>query len=444
MRSALVKAASVPVLALLIAATALTSPVSADTLNPYDATGTVMTSGQPAPNVPGATGSFVLGNLTEYSGNIGAAPGGSITVYVQPGSTFWLCDSNGQNCVKSTQDAVIVPGNVVYITGRYAGSGSTAEPFLNDAFTPPATPAPPPPADPQPTTLGDRTFADVYGVNGTVSTTSAPLAGSASYSSLWGFVLNPVTNYGCGTQSTCKVQQIAAAHHGSLAIDATTDTTTMWLSSDGGCTFAKSTDRYTVINVVGTSSGLFVSGHYGWDNIDWRFYATNIFAPAPLPPSSCPNTTTFNPLSAGGSLVEQTAGTYDPTTSTYRGSQWSGTMGPTGPFSNGTVSMTLDWTYDQAAGNWAFSGTWMVAAALPSTTSLSGTISGTSTMPAPPPSSPIGTVNSQVTVDQGTGTFAGYTGYGTWSGTDSFNPSDGSLPPVQQTGKFNWEIGKTS
>src|SRR5579884_2077143 len=161
----------------------------------FSAQGVVVSSSSTAPNVPGATGSFVLGSLSGVSGNISGAEdsNGDVTIYTWAGSTFWQCDSTGNNCVKSTQAAVVTQGARLFVTGQSYGTGSAEQLFLSNAFNPTAAPpastsAPVP--NPKPSTLRDYTFGDVFGVVGKVEFTWTPLEGATLLgSAMWGFVM---------------------------------------------------------------------------------------------------------------------------------------------------------------------------------------------------------------------------------------------------------------
>src|SRR5437773_1857145 len=79
--------------------------------NPFETAGTVVSTGAPAPNVSGATGSFKLSNLYRTGGNIDGAKdsSGNVTIYAQAQTQFYKSDGNG-NYLKSTQLQVVVPG----------------------------------------------------------------------------------------------------------------------------------------------------------------------------------------------------------------------------------------------------------------------------------------------------------------------------------------------
>ncbi|HZT66410.1 MAG TPA: hypothetical protein VFA11_11530 [Acidimicrobiales bacterium] len=438
------------------------------------ATQGVIQSVQMAPT--GGVASFVLGSLSNTSGNI--APGedsnGNITVDTDPSSVYYSCNTQTNTCAKSTDTAVIVQGDLVYITGHYFAETSQYQFVLSYAFNPPvAPPASSPtstPQNPQPSSLSDYTDSSLFFVTGQTTSPGTYLLEGQLWSQDWGFTMGNFTDYGCGTASTCRVKQIALAHGatwdpttsqwvgGHLLIDQDPINTTMWLSSDGGCTYAKTTDRYSTVNWVGSQQSLYVNGHYTWDGTDWRFLATNIFAPAPS--TSCPSSgPSYGPLSAGGVVVEnppnQPASAASCTAATPCPITYTGQMGPSGPFSNGPTTMTLNWSYDPTATNcggtqvsngcWSFTGNWTVAAQSPSTTELAGTLSGTSTAAQAPPSPPTGVAEATVTVTCGRGGYAGYSGSGTWN-ADTTTDTSGSAPypaPYNLDGTYHWSIAWT-
>lgn len=415
----------------MLGASAITANGGAYQTSSWEAEGTVVSTGAPAPNVAGATGSFVIGELARTGGDIGQAvdANGEATVYIRPGTVF-LDDHDGDGAyVKSTQATVVVPGERIFVTGRYQRADGSVTLFANYVWNPPIAQLPPPdPPNPTPQGPGDYLMNRLFGVTARVTEPGTGAVGGIGWSKLNGFTIGDFTDFGCGTGGGCHVEAVAAAHQGHLRITAT-PVTTYWEGVGGG-QYRRTTDRYRVVELLG-SQGVSVSGRYTWDGIDWRFVAHHVFAPPPS--ASAPG----GPTGPYNATVQQTSeGTYDEVTEIWRQTQWRGHVDPGGKLGLATVTMTLDWHRTQA-GYWEFAGTYSVVAPSPSQTSLAGEISGT-----------VGTgatlvpLDATVSVDQATGDWNGWTGFGTWRGgaTNTPGTTGDVTPPLEARATFSWTI----
>src|SRR5207237_342386 len=138
------------------------------------------------------------------------------------------------------------------------------------------------------------------------------------------------------------------------------------------------------------------------------------FVPPPKPASQCgvvPQPTTKK-VSFTSNVGQTSAGVFDSTSNTYNDSQWQGTNGP-GDFGAGPTQLVLSWQQN-ADGDWDVWGTFKISASAPDTSSLSGEISGTAK--APGAFTTLADINGNVTVESGTGKYAGWLGVGTWKG----------------------------
>lgn len=402
--------------------------------------GSAVSTGQPAPDVPGATGSFQLGNL---SGSSGVSPAensqGQITVYVYSGTKFYACDNSGNNCVPSTQAKVVqVGGETVFAEGRYYDSGGQESLVAEYVFSPPPAPTPPPAtptADPQPSSVQDYDLSDLYGVQGLVVGTGEDLLGKFSVGAFFGS--DP---YGCGSSGDCRTEQIAAAHGGQISIDPQPGSgTNLWIGDSSGCNFVKASSLLSVLQ-PGTTNGVLVNGHYVWAGTDWAFFASNIFEPPPAAPGSCP-AASVGPLPISVQFVESSQGTFNAATNEYENTQWSGQTDPNdSSFGNGG-SATMSLTFQQSGSVWDFWGTYMLTNSSGSTT-LGGSINGTS--PAPSPGAVLSSMDAQATVGTATGQFANWQGSGTYHGSASYLVGSTPEPPDQSSGQFIFDIQPSS
>ena len=434
-------AAAGAVIGLAVGTTVARAPAMTVQSSSYEVVGTVVNpSAQVPPTVTGATGAFVIGSVSIHYGNVAPAEdsNGNLTIYVTPQTHFFKCDSSGNNCLASTQQEAVTQGASVQVDGRYDTASGQYELFASYVWSPPPAPAPPPPppnVNPKPSSKNDYLLKDIFGVTGhTVETKTDKLGG---------WKMGNFIDYGCGSASDCQVKDIALAHNNRLQIDPQPNTN-YWLSTDGGCTYQKTSNTYTVISAVGVSRGMFVSGRYTWDGFDWAFFAGNVFAPPPTSPTSCP-APPHGPVPASTSdLNEQnptSPGTYDSTTSTWTDTQWQGTtLASAGPFGGGTITETLTW--QEVAGGWEFWGTY-TASSSNGQTGLSGEINGTASQPFGTSNGAAWAVNAQLTVSQGTGQFAGWQGSGYFTGTADSLSITSPLPPFTQRGSFTWNVNPT-
>ncbi len=441
--------------------------------NPFSTDGSVVSSGQPIPNVPGTTGSFVLGSLTNTTGYISPAENasGQVTIDETSSTSYYSCNSAGKSCTVSSAASVVAPGNELFVSGHYFVENGTYELIAEYVFSPPpaSSTAPPAPPAPQPTGFYDYIPANAFGVTGYVTSPGTYLVNQLLWSPLWGFTLGHFgrfpNGYGCGSASNCTTEQIALSNSNHLFIDATSLTTTFWLASATattssgevvGCSYSQSTDTFAVIDYYGSKDGLTATGRFLYSGNQWRFTASNVFSPPPAPPSAyaaggvCASTPQrIGPVSASSPAVSESShGTAQPGGTGYDNTTWQGTFGTGfgpegGVFSDGTIQLTLDWALVPAAGNlpehWHFYGTYTASNQSGSTT-LAGQISGSAGVA----STGAGTepVNATMTMDQGTGQFAGFSGYGTVSGDAAY--SAGQPLPVLQSLDFVWNIQSTS
>ncbi len=426
-------AAIVVTLAVATAAQGIAQASTTPSSEPFEVAGDVVAASVSAPpNIPGASGGFQIRNVDDRSQNTGPAmSNGRLTIYTTTNTRFYKCDSAGNNCETSTQAQTVVTGARVLVAGREFVSNDQYQLVANYVWSPPPAPEPPapaPPPNPSPSGLRDFNLSNLYDVRARVVGTKVDLLG--------GFKLGDFTDYGCGTEPQCQVEQIVRAHNGQITVDPQPQTN-VWESTDGGCNYTKQSDSYHAIAVTGTTLGVAVDGHYVHNGIDWMFFASNVYAPAPRPASQCPPTNEVRTLAATANLNEQNPenpGTFEPTTQTWQNTEWQGLMGPLGVFANGSVTMRLSW--HNANGVWQFTGTYKVSANSPSQTSLAGAITGTA-------SQPLGSrwkVSAQVTITQATGEFAGLHGDGTWTGQADSISAVSVQPPVHQDGRFDWSM----
>jgi hypothetical protein len=422
-------------LALVVGITDVGSAASTYQSGWWATDGDVTSSGEPVVNVPGATGSFRMGNLSNSGGPVSAATddSGQITVYIQPGTKFYSDDDNNGSYTASTEQQVVVVGAHVRVSGKYQRNSSNAILlFANFVWSPPPTPRPAThrPPNPQPVLPRDAGLNRTFGVKAFTKNGGAYISGSVGWSKFWGFTIHNFTDYGCGSQPACHPGQIAVAHGNELKIYETPNTV-YWLCDGIEC--RKTEDRYTVVEIRGKADGIRVSGRYNWDGFDWRFYANHVFAQPPT--ASAPG----GPIGPYGSTVAMTdMGTFNPATNVYEGTQWQGIINPNGgnlASSNVTMNLNMWQTED---GVWEFTGTYLVQA-FNNPTSLAGDIYGTvqsGTNPA--------ALDAQVTVDQATGWWNGWTGFGTWSGSGAYTVgSTGAQdPPVEANAAFKWVINR--
>jgi hypothetical protein len=400
---------------------------------PWETEGTVVSTGAPAPNVQGATGSFVLDDLTRTGGgDISGAmnENGEVTVYVQPNTVFLDDHDNDGEYRKATQAQVVVPGERVFVAGRFHRADGDTTLFANYVWNPPIEQLPPPsPPNPTPQDRGDYLMNRLFGVTARVTEPGTTAVGTIGWNKFNGFTIGFFTDYGCGQSPGCHVQAVAAAHNDRLRIH-TTPLTTYWEGVGGG-QYRKSTDRYRVVEVLGSQQGVSVSGRYTWDGTDWRFIASHVFAPPPT--ESAPGGPT-GPYTA--TMHQDSEGTYDEVAGIWRQSQWTGTMDPGGRLGLARVTMTLDW-HRTTSGHWEFAGTYSIVAPAPSQTSLAGEISGS--VPAGATLSPFNAVTS---VAQATGDWNGWSGFGTAQGGATYTPgTTGDVtPPVEARATFQWRL----
>ncbi len=457
-----------------LTAAVLTGPTSASAQvlqsNPFSTDGSVVSVGKPIPTVPGATGSFVLGNLRNTTGYITPAEnaGGQVTIDETSSTSYFACNSSGQNCKVASAPAVVVAGNELFVSGHYFVENGRYELVAEYVFSPPPAPSTSSASPPMPTPTGfyDYEPANAFGVTGYVVSPGTYLDNQLLWSPLWGFTLGRFgdfpNGYGCGTTSGCLTQRIAESYSNHLFIDATALTTAFWISHNDGCTYQKTSDTYAVVNSEGATAGLTATGRFLYSGNEWRFFASNVFAPPPQPPSAFASggacegiTATYGPVSASSSSITETGrGAPAPGSSGYTGSSsytattWQGSFGAGfgydgGVFSGGSIQLTLNWSMVPAStgtpAHWHFDGIYE-ATSESGSTSFSGQISGSAGIPAGGSGS--AAVNATMTMDRGTGQFAGFSGYGNSSGSALYG--EGQALPVLQDLSFTWHVEPTA
>lgn len=418
------------VTAMVIAAAGVSGAAGTFQSSNFQMAGDVVSSGAPAPNVTGTTGSFVLDHLDRTAGAIGSeVQDDEATIYARPGTKFYSDPDGDGKYTVSTIDQVVVPGQRVFVAGRFDRSGDQYTLFANYVWNPPPPPLQPGPVNPKPTKPADYLVNRQFSVTGLLTENGTTVVNDIGWNKALGFTMGNFTSYGCGTASDCRVRQIALAHANHLRIDVD-PLTTYWLA-DGNGGYTKTTDRYAVVNSIGPSQGLKVVGKYTWDGVDWRFFATNVFGPPPT--ASAPG----GPTAPYTTFVhEDEQGTYDPGTGIWAAAAWSGTVGSGSHIGGGSVSMTLNW--HQTETGWDFEGVYTVAAPAPGQTTLSGEISGSVAFGSNAP------LNATVTVTRATGDWSGFTGYGTYEGTASYTlgTTGDVTPPITANAAFKWTLVK--
>lgn len=390
--------------------------------NNFTAIGEVQSAGDPIPSVPNTTGSFVLGSITASSGNVmQAAENGKLTIHTHNNTRYYKEATPG-NYAKSDFASTLVPGETVSVNGRYYRSNDGWVLLANYIYNPPPPPAAAGVANPKPTNTNDYLLRRHFYVTATILHDTAPVRGGGGFRTPLGFTMTAFTFYGCN-QPMCHTERIVKAHGGNLAI--MNLDTVYWEGVPGG--YRKTQDRSKVIKPGLTAT---VAGRYTWDGSDWRFNATHVFSPA-IPPGGLSG----GILKTPAHIAKVAPGTYDSNTDTWVGTQWSGNASsfPKSP-AQGDITMTLDWNFNALDNVWEFFGSWQIRQRNDHS-SLSGTISGTA------PINPIGSADANMTVDQGTGSLNGFTGFGTFDGsTVNFSPPDGSTPPSEMSGNMTFEI----
>lgn len=395
----------------------------------FQVEGTVHAVGDPRPHVAGTTGSFVLEDLTDARpGGIQGAidEDGRVTIDVQPGTTFMADpDGDGQHA-RSTFAETVVPGESVYVTGRFQRVDDEVVLFASYVFNPrPATLPEPPPANPTPQLPRDMVINRVYGLRGALHNPSANLAlGTARTKA--GFELRDIQT-GCD-EGYCHIDAIAAAHRGALTFTET-ELTQYWVQGPDG-RHQRTTNRFLAIESRGIGAEMLVTGRYFWDGTDWRFLVSHVFSP---PPGSAGGSEP-GPLGPyNGGAVEGSAGSEDPVTGGRLGTEWHGTIDSGGPIAGARIYLNLDW-HEGVDGVWVFTGTYSILTANPGGTGFEGEITGTVTPGVP------GRLNADLTIVEGYGNWSTYEGVGSWRGGATFGP-DGR--PVQAHGSFLWEVVNT-
>lgn len=413
-------------LAVMVAAGAAV-PASASedlTTNGFTATGTVESVGAPVPTVPRATGSFVLGSITSSSGNVmQAAQNGDLTIYVKQDTKYYKKSTPSGPYATSNFESTVVVGANLYVNGRYYRSNDEWVLLANYVYSPPPAGVGTGVANPKPNGPNDYLLKRTFYVTARFSNTGAPVQATprGPYTPI-GFTLDGFTAYGC--TPPCHVERIVKAHGGNLMVDNLN--TTYWKGQPGGG-YQKTAVRSEVVVTGQTATAV---GRYMWDGFDWRFFASHVFSPA-----VAVGTGSGGPFKTQAHVTKIAPGTYDSVNDTWVGTQWAGPGGnfPAAP-AQGDWTMTLDWQYNAIDEVWEFYGDYTLKQRNGST-SVSGTISGTAS------TNPIGKAEATLTVDQGTGGYNGYTGFGELlANLVNFNPSDGSEPPTEMSGDANFEI----
>lgn len=392
--------------------------------NNFTARGTVQSVGDPVPTVPNTTGSFELGNITQSSGNVmQSTTTGELTIYTHNNTRYYKEVSPG-NYQRSDFAGTLAPGEVVAVNGRYyrAENGDGWVLLANYIYNPPPPPSPAGVANPKPTSTNDYLLRRHFYVQAVIVHDSAPVRGGGGFRTPLGFTLNTFSFYGCA-QPMCHTERIVKAHGGNLVV--MNLNTVYWEGVPGG--YRKTQDRSAVIKPGLTAT---VAGRYTWDGADWRFNATHVFSPS-VPPGGLSG----GYLKTPAQVTRVAPGTYDSNTDTWVGTQWSGpaTSFPKAP-AQGDITMTLDWHFNALDNEWEFFGSWKINQRNDHS-SLAGTISGTA------PMNPLGTAEANMTVDQGTGSLNGMTGFGTFDARSvNFSPPDASTPPEHMDGDMVFEI----
>jgi hypothetical protein len=429
----------------VILVTAVATQAGADPrvrTSPFTANGVVVEASVPVPpNTDGIVGGFTLhnegANPAQLDGEVDE--NGDLTIYYRSDTLYYECDAAGENCQRSTLEEVLVSGTHLKVLGRFYVANGEYVLIARYLWTPTkAAPPPAPPAgpNPQPNHPRDFTNGNLFGVRAYVVETKVDALGGFRVGNF-----DPNNGYGCGTTPNCKVQRIAAAHNNRITIEPRGLATTYYVSDDGGCTYRRTDDAYSVINRRGPVDGVRVNGRYTWGGLDWVFTATRVWTPAPASPEQCGFGEQGGPLEVFSVLSQDDPGTHDPgsdvTPETWTNSQWSGTNG-IGDFGAGSSVMQLDWTLTD--GGWEFWGTYQVAAGAGSTTSISGEINGLAVPRAGDPTESQWDISAQLTITQATGRYAGWKGDGQWTGTAS---GDWAAPPSAQQGTFRWLLSPT-
>jgi hypothetical protein len=348
---------------------------------------------------------------------------GEITILVQPTTKFYQQGDDGQYHA-STYEVTIAAGATLRVGGKWARGGSGSYELYATYIWNPGTNIQDPPANPFPSTVQDFNQSRRFVVDSTVKQTGMTLTFAGPWGSVYGFVVGNIPNPD-GYYKNEHLQRVAAAHRDPVTLDPqlkiTTDPATKFYVQKcvPDCKFYASTKDETVNPdpVTGAPAQVRAAGSYGWGpEGDWRLLATYVWRPSP---TAVTGRILFGEQSNQSSTTAMSAST----DASYDGVVSTGTQ-----LNPGSMKLATTWSFDDQSSVWVVTGTWR-ATRTDGLGTASGSFSGTWK-----PST--GALNASAVMDSGTGRFAGYTGAGTFTGT---NPApDGPSPTLN--GDFNLAV----
>lgn len=352
--------------------------------------------------------------ISNATGGVEAAynDDGSLTVLVDANTDYYYFDATRGFYKKGTYDDVVKVGEYVRVNGKYAqvGDGSAYQATAKQVYLPPRT-TPPPPPNPVPTSTKDYTLNRHFAAGGAPTQEGTNVV---IYSDYFGMVLGNLT-----FTNNSHVQQVADHHYGKLPIVAMDGYTTFRVQREDG-KYRDGTKEETIVR----GEPIFVAGRYMWDLNDWRFFAKYVWKPT-------------RPAGTGGSIIfnEHTqlanAGS-SPAPGEYQNRAYAGeTFGGSSDVDPGPLALTeMSWTYNAGTGQWDYVGNW-TATQGQGYGHIGGTLSG-SWKPSD------GTLTGTLILDEGSGRWAGLTGYGIITAGVGVSPPLGSQPPSTFDGQ--WQL----